>query len=162
MQFGRYLILNGSVTSQDLGEIFKPIVESFGCELWGIDFNNSGRSRLLRIYIDKTERPIDVKDCEKVSRQISGVLDVEETISGDYVLEVSSPGIDRPLFSIDQFKMYIGSKISLKSRIQKEGRRKFNGVLKKVDAQNIEVEVGKVDYVFPHSNIESANLISDY
>ena len=91
--------------SQGISELCRPVIESFDCELWGIDFKLSSRTRLLRVYIDKSEKSIEIEDCEQISKQISSVLDVEDVIQGEYVLEVSSPGIDRPLFSSEHFKL---------------------------------------------------------
>ena len=84
-----------------LKALLQPVVEALGCELWGIELQSGGKRKLLRLYIDR-EEGIGVEDCERVSRQSSSVLDVEDAISGEYVLEVSSPGMDRPLYELGQ------------------------------------------------------------
>ena len=83
-----------------IADLLRPTVEALGVELWGVDQIGQGRSSVLRVYIDKGEEGISIDDCERVSRQISGILDVEEPIAGEYTLEVSSPGMDRPLFAL--------------------------------------------------------------
>ena len=99
--------------SQGISELCRPVIESFDCELWGIDFKLSSRTRLLRVYIDKSEKSIEIEDCEQISKQISSVLDVEDVIQGEYVLEVSSPGIDRPLFRVNTLKNMLDQEFSV-------------------------------------------------
>ena len=148
--------------SQGISELCRPVIESFDCELWGIDFKLSSRNRLLRVYIDKSERSIEIEDCEQISKQISSVLDVEDVIQGEYVLEVSSPGIDRPLFSSEHFKKYVGSRVFCKLRIPKYGRRKFNGILSGAGDSDIEIKMDDASYSLSYIEIENANLIYDY
>lgn len=111
-------------------KIVAPVVTGLGYEFWGCELLSSGHSK-LRIYID-SEEGIDVEDCATVSRQVSAVLDVEDPIPGEYVLEVSSPGIDRPLFYIEQYQRYIGENIKLRLKMPLAGRRNFAGQLKAV------------------------------
>jgi ribosome maturation factor RimP len=92
---------------EHLVNIIQPIVEGLGYECWGIEFNAHPQHGLLRVYIDKAEG-ILIDDCSKVSHQLSGVLDVEDPIPGNYNLEVSSPGADRPFFKAQQFERFIG------------------------------------------------------
>ena len=91
---------------------------------------------MLRVYID-SENGVGVDDCAKVSRQVSGVLDVEDPISGEYTLEVSSPGMDRPLFKLSQYQDYIGHVVQLRLRMPFDGRRKFKGVLNGIEDEDI-------------------------
>ena len=109
-----------------LKALLQPVVEALGCELWGLQLESGGKRKLLRIYIDR-EEGIAVEDCERVSRQSSAVLDVEDAISGEYVLEVSSPGMDRPLYELSQYERYIGEDVSLRLRFAYDGRRNFKG-----------------------------------
>ena len=83
-------------------DIVQPTVEALGLKLWGVEHIQNGRYSVLRIFIDN-EDTVNLTDCERASRQISAVLDVEDPISGEYTLEVSSPGLERPLFKLDQF-----------------------------------------------------------
>ena len=91
-----------------LETIIEPIVTSLEYDLWGVEFVSQGRNSMLRIYIDR-ENGISLEDCEAVSRQVSAVLDVEDPIADEYTLEVSSPGLDRPLFKLEQYVALAGS-----------------------------------------------------
>jgi ribosome maturation factor RimP len=118
-------------------------VEALGYELVGIEFLR-GRQSTLRIYID-SENGITVEDCADVSHQVSAVLDVEDPISVAYSLEVSSPGLDRPLFTAAQFTQFIGEEVSLVLRIAMQNRRKWQGIIKTVDGEMITVTVEEKD-----------------
>ncbi|GAB7533604.1 ribosome maturation factor RimP [Pseudomonas sp. 3A(2025)] len=143
---------------EQLQALLAPVVEALGYQCWGIEFISQGRHSLLRIYIDK-EDGILVDDCEIVSRQISGVLDVEDPISSEYTLEVSSPGMDRPLFSIEQFAAHAGQQVKIKLRSPFEGRRNFQGVLRGVEEQDVVVQVDSNEYLLPIDLIDKANII---
>nr|WP_251702194.1 ribosome maturation factor RimP [Pseudomonas boanensis] len=138
--------------------LLAPVVEALGYQCWGIEFLSQGRHSLLRIYIDH-ENGILVEDCEKVSRQISGVLDVEDPISSEYTLEVSSPGMDRPLFTIEQFAAHAGELVKIKLRSPYEGRRNFQGLLRGVEDQDVVVLVDDHEYLLPIDSIDKANII---
>src|SRR5471030_57429 len=135
-------------------------VEALGYELVGIEFLR-GRQSTLRIYID-SENGITVEDCADVSHQVSAVLDVEDPISVAYSLEVSSPGLDRPLFTAAQFAQFIGEEVSLVLRIAMQNRRKWQGIIKTVDGEMITVTVEEKDEVFALSNIQKANLVPHF
>jgi len=109
---------------EELQALLAPVVVALGYECWGIEFSAQGRHSMLRVYIDK-EGGVLVDDCAIVSRQISGVLDVEDPIAVEYTLEVSSPGMERPLFTIEQFAKYAGEQVKIKLRSPFEGRRNF-------------------------------------
>lgn len=108
--------------------LLEPTVRGLGYELLGIERGGSGRSRLLRLYIDQ-ERGVGVEDCERVSRQISDLLDVEQAVGGEYTLEVSSPGIERPLFTLDQHRRFLGHRVAVRLRRMLDGRRRLQGKL---------------------------------
>jgi ribosome maturation factor RimP len=135
------------------------VVEALGCELWCLELQTGGKTKLLRIYIDRAEDGIGVDDCERVSRQASAVLDVEEAINGEYILEVSSPGMDRPLYELSQYEQYIGEDISLRLRFPYEGRRNFKGRLTGIDDDEIVLVVTDHEFLFPVEGIEKANVI---
>ena len=116
---------------------------------------------MLRIYID-AEAGIDVEGCAKVSRQVSGVLDVEDPISGEYTLEVSSPGMDRPLFTLEQYKAYVGHVVQLKLRMPFDGRRNFKGVLSGIEDEDIVLIVDQDEYLLPIDHIEKANIVPQF
>ena len=113
---------------------------------------------MLRVYIDK-EGGVLVDDCAIVSRQISGVLDVEDPIAVEYTLEVSSPGMERPLFTLEQFAKYAGEQVKIKLRSPFEGRRNFQGLLKGVEEQDVIVQADEHEYLLPVDSIEKANII---
>ena len=143
---------------EQLQAILAPVVEALGYECWGVEFISQGRHSLLRVYIDHANG-IQVDDCEKVSRQVSGVLDVEDPISSEYTLEVSSPGMDRPLFTLEQFAKHAGEQVKIKLRSPFEGRRNFQGLLKGVEEQDVIVQADEHEYLLPVDSIEKANII---
>ena len=96
------------------------------------------------MYIEH-EEGIGIEDCEKVSRQVSALLDVEDPITGEYTLEVSSPGMDRPLFTAEQFALYVGEKVNVRLRSALQGRRRFKGVIKKVVDDRIGLAIDAID-----------------
>jgi ribosome maturation factor RimP len=144
-----------------LHELIEPGVVSLGFELWGIEYLADGVHSVLRVYID-AENGITVDDCAKVSHQISGVLDVEEPISGQYNLEVSSPGLDRPLFTLEQFVAFTGHKVEIRLRVPFEGRRKFKGLLNGVEGDEVLVVVDKEEYLLPIDSIDRANVVPQF
>jgi len=143
---------------EQLQALLAPVVEALGYQCWGIEFLSQGRHSLLRVYIDH-ENGILIDDCEKVSRQISGVLDVEDPISSEYTLEVSSPGMDRPLFRLEQFAAHAGELVKIKLRSPYEGRRNFQGLLRGVEEQDVVVLVEDHEYLLPIDMIDKANII---
>jgi ribosome maturation factor RimP len=134
-------------------------VESLGYELVGVEYIKGGQDTVLRIYID-AEQGISIEDCERVSHQISGILDVEEPITSAYSLEVSSPGFDRPLFKATDFERFAGSPAKVSLKIPVNGRRNFTGVLQGFDNENILIEVDGEEYELPFSRLARARLIA--
>lgn len=143
---------------EQLQALLAPVVEALGYQCWGIEFISQGLHSLLRVYIDHANG-ILIDDCEKVSRQLSGVLDVEDPISVDYTLEVSSPGMDRPLFTIEQYVAHVGDQVKIKLRSPFEGRRNFQGLLRGVEEQDVVVLVDDHEYLLPIDMIDKANII---
>jgi len=146
---------------EQLQSMLAPVIEALGYQCWGIEFQSQGRHSLLRIYIDHADGVL-VEDCEKVSRQISGVLDVEDPISAEYTLEVSSPGMDRPLFTIEQFLLHIGEQVKIKLRTPFDGRRNFQGLLRGVEDQDVVVLMEDHEYLLPIDSIDKANIIPSF
>ncbi|GGO88629.1 ribosome maturation factor RimP [Marinobacterium nitratireducens] len=144
-----------------LHELIEPSVTALGFELWGIEYVAQGAHSVLRIYID-SEDGISVDDCAKVSHQVSGILDVEEPISGQYNLEVSSPGMDRPLFTLEQFAAWAGHQVQLRLRVPFEGRRKFKGLLNGVEGDEVLLVVDKEEYLLPIDLIDRANIVPQF
>ena len=139
-------------------ELIGTTVQALGLELWGVELLQQGRYSLLRVYIER-EEGVTIEDCEKVSRQVSALLDVEDPIAGEYTLEVSSPGVDRPLFSVDQYAKYVGSEVNLKLRRAVDGRRKFKGQIIKVSGDIVGLLVEGTEYDLEHSEIEKASIV---
>ncbi len=142
---------------QKIVALLEPTVEALGFELWGIEYQSQGRHTLLRLYIDG-ENGVTVDNCAEVSRHVSGVLDVEDPITGEYTLEVSSPGVDRLLFRLDHYTTYVGEWIELRLRTPFEGRRKFKGTLKGIEGEDVVVQVDDHEFLLPHSAIEKAQV----
>ncbi|MGR8920911.1 MAG: ribosome maturation factor RimP [Gammaproteobacteria bacterium] len=140
-----------------LVELLEPTVNGLGYELLGIERGRSGGGDLVRLYIDQDEG-ITVEDCEQVSRQVSDVLDVEDAIAGEYTLEVSSPGVDRPLFTLDQHTRFIGEEIRLKLRKLVNGRRRVAGVLRAVRDESLIVDVEGEEFSVPYPEVERSRL----
>ncbi|OUS31329.1 ribosome maturation factor RimP [Thalassotalea sp. 42_200_T64] len=146
---------------QKLSEMLRPSVEMTGVELLGIEYISAGNNSVLRLYIDH-ENGIDVDNCAEVSRQVSAILDVEDPISTEYSLEVSSPGVDRPLFTKPHFEAVVGETVEVKLGMPLNGRRKFKGLLETVEGDNLVVVVDGEDFDLPISNIDKANLIAKF
>ena len=165
--------------TQALQDLIAPAVQACGVDLWGIEFMPQGKRSLLRIYIDKNVegdaepvinedgeieqgRGIGVQDCVRVTQQVGAMLDVHDPILGEYALEVSSPGWDRPFFQLEQLSEYIGQQVALRLISAVENRRKFQAKLVAVDLENeiiqVEVEQQQVLEIDSH-NIDKANLI---
>lgn len=141
----------------ELADLLRATVEAMGFTLWGLEFRAQGKNSLLRVYIDR-EAGVQVDDCAQVSRQISGILDVEDPIAGEYNLEVSSPGIDRLLFSLEQCQQYVGEWLEVKLRVPFEGRKNFNGTLVGIEDQDVVVRIDDDEYVLPFDSIDKAKV----
>ena len=142
---------------QQIVELLQSTVEALGFELWGVEYLSQGKHSVLRVYIER-EEGISIDDCAAVSGQIGSVMDVEDPITGEYTLEVSSPGVDRLLFKPEQYQGYIGEPIELRLRSAYEGRRKFKGILKGLEGEDIVVQVDDHEYLLPHGTIEKARV----
>jgi len=150
-------------TQDRLTELVASAVEPLGYELLGVEYIAQGRHSVLRIYIDSPEG-ITLEDCERASRQVSAVLDVEEPIKGQYTLEMSSPGLDRPLFTAGQFARFVGHQVRLRLRMPVHGQRKLTATLLGVDDAMIRVQApdSEEEWQIPLDDIEKANLVPDY
>lgn len=163
---------------QALLDIIAPAVAVCDVDLWGIEFIQQGRRSLLRIYIDKPAieaaddavdladpddsgrgRGVDVNDCVRVTHQVNGVLDVHDPIAGEYALEVSSPGWDRPFFSLAQMQAYVGQTVALRLIAPVDNRRKMTGLLQELNAQGLTIVVDGKALEIDGDNIDKANLV---
>ena len=146
---------------QKLTEMLRPAVEEVGKELLGCEFISAGNHSVLRLFIEH-ENGIDVDDCAEVSRQVGAILDVEDPISTEYNLEVSSPGLDRPLFELAQFEAVIGETINVRLSIPLNGRRKFKGKLVSIENDTLVVSLDGEEYELIISNVDKANLVYNF
>lgn len=148
-----------SAKLKQLEDILRPVVEGLGFEYWGIEYRSQGHHSKLRVFIEDAENGISIEDCEKVSRQISGVMDVEDPIQSEYTLEVSSPGMDRPLFRLEHYEAFAGQQVQIRLRMAFEGRRKFSGLIKGVEGDDVIVIVDDHEYLLPFDSIERAHIV---
>ena len=146
--------------SEQLTALIAPVVKALGCELWGIEQLSMGRHSMLKVYIDAPEG-VDIEDCARVSRQVSSLLDVEDPMSGKYTLEVSSPGLDRRLFRLDQYPAYVGSDVKISLKRPYQGRRKYSGQLRGIEGGDVVLGREDEELLFPFEEIEKANLVPD-
>lgn len=142
----------------ELTALVEPVVAGLGLELWGVDMIVQGRTKTLCVYIER-ESGVGVEDCEAVSRQLSSLFDVEDPIAGEYTLEVSSPGLDRPLFKTEHYARFIGETVKIKLRQAFDGRRNYRGLLRAVENDEVFVEVDGDEYILPIETIEKANIV---
>ena len=138
-----------------LTQLLRPTVESMGYSLWGIELISPARRPTVRLYIE-AESGVTVDDCAQVSHQVSGILDVEDPISGEYTLEVSSPGVDRLLFHPEQYPPYIGEMVDVRLRLPVDGRRRFKGNLAAAEKETIVIEVDDQPYELPLRSVDRA------
>ena len=144
-----------------LVELIEPIVEGLGYECVGIEYNPHPQHGMLRIYID-SENGILVDDCTKVSHQLSGMLDVEDPIQGEYQLEVSSPGADRPFFKLSQFEQFIGSTVMLNLFKPIDKRRKLTGQIQAIIGDEVVLLEGEQTINVPFQAMSKARLVPEY
>jgi ribosome maturation factor RimP len=147
----------GDITLQDR---LASLVSAMGYEFVGCELQRQGRRSVLRIFID-SEKGVTLEDCSRVSYQVSAMLDVDDPIQGEYTLEISSPGLDRPLFKIEHYQKMIGNRIKVRLYAPIDERRKFVGVLLQVEGMDIHLQVDDKKIVLPFSNIEKANVIAE-
>ncbi len=137
--------------------LLTPVVEGMGYELVGVEYHPSRGQAMLRVFIDRPEG-IEIDDCARVSHQISGVLDVEDPIAGEYLLEVSSPGIDRPVFKSTDYERFAGEQIRLRVRGLVEGRRKYHGRLIGLRDEQVIIDEQGEEVAVPLTAIDRAHI----
>jgi len=146
---------------RQLTEMLEAPVAASGYELVGLEFIRAGEHSTLRIFIDH-ENGINVDDCAEVSRQVSAVMDVEDPISVAYNLEVSSPGLERPLFKAEHYQQFIGHEVNLVLKMAMGNRRKWKGVIDAVEGETVTLTVDGEKEEFALSNVSKANLIPKF
>ena len=158
--------------AEDIARLLAPTVTSLGLELLGIEYLPASGGALVRLYIDVPQvegagaeveqRSVGIEDCESVSREVSAQLDVEDPITGNYTLEVSSPGIDRPLFGAAQFARFIGESAKVTLKLPQDGRRRLQGAILRVEGETIVFAVDNAEFVVDAGNIDKARLVPDW
>ncbi len=144
-----------------LTKLLQPLVEELGYEFVGLEQNSHPKNGLVRIYIDR-ESGIDLDDCGAVSREVAALLDVENPIAGHYNLEISSPGLDRPLFTPEQFERFAGEEVKVTLFAPEDGRRKFSGHILAVRDEVVQLDIGDAEIALNFANIAKARLVPDY
>lgn len=147
---------------EELNVLLAPVISDLGLELVGIEFSPGRGGSLVRVYVDAPERPVTIDDCERASREISALLDVNDPVAGRYTLEVSSPGLDRPLFTPAQFARFVGQAVKINVNLPLDGRRRFHGTIKEVEGDRIVIEQDGEPVAIAHANVAKARLAPDY
>jgi ribosome maturation factor RimP len=151
-----------TVLDNELQNLLAPVVTALGYELVGVVcLSQGGHQTLLRVYIDSPDG-IKIEDCERVSYQVSGVLEVHDPIAKEYTLEVSSPGLDRPLFTLEHFIQFVGHQVKVCLARPISGRRHFTGMLQRVQDRNVIVEADGTEYDLPYDQIDKAHLVPSF
>jgi ribosome maturation factor RimP len=150
------------MTNEDLTRLLEPAIADLGLELVGIEFGPGAGGSLLRVYIDESERGVTIDDCERVSREISALLDVNDPVAGRYTLEVSSPGLERPLFTPEHFARFLGAAVKVVVNLPIDGRRRFQGPIESVEGDRITLMQDGAPVAIVHANIAKAHLAPDY
>lgn len=149
---------------EQLGELLGPAIADLGdgLFLWGIEFVPGAQQSLLRVYVDVEGRGVGIEDCEKVSREISALLDISDPIPGNYNLEVSSPGLDRPLFNASHYARFVGAQAKLALLVPVEGRRRLSGRIVEVEDDAVLIAEESVQIRVPLGNVQKARLVPQF
>ena len=159
---------------ENIWDFLSPIVEGMDFTFVGASLGQAESGLTLRVYIDKEytgnevgigedgpdRSGIVVEDCAAVSRQVGAALDVEDLIAGEYCLEVSSPGVDRPLFSVEDFEQQLGNTVKVRLAVSASNRRNYKGVVKQVEDGRVTVEIDGEQHELVVRDIEMANLVT--
>jgi len=149
------------LSSATLTRLLQPLVEDLGYEFVGLEHASNPKNPVLVVYIDRPEG-IGIEDCERVSREVAALLDVEDPIPGHYNLEVSSPGLDRPLFTADHYRRFAGETVKLTAWSPVGGRRKFQGELLGCEDDRVRILQDGAEVEVELANIAKARLVPDY
>ena len=141
----------------------EPLIAENGMELIDVEYVKEGAEWYLRLFLDKEgEEGIDLDDCELISRKFSDVLEEKDPISQAYRLEVSSPGIERPLKRTKDFQRFQGEKVQVKTFSEVEGKKQFIGILQETTEETVTVDVDGTSIVIPRMQIGKANLVWEF
>lgn len=150
-----------AASTAQIQELIAPVVIDLGFEFWGLEYQTQSGAALLRVFIE-SPNGISVDDCAKVSREVSLLLDVEDPIRSEYRLEVSSPGMSRPFFTLDQYSRYSGFFVKIKLRFAFEGRRQFKGLLAGVENDEVLIRDGEDEYSLPFEAIDKGSMLPQF
>jgi ribosome maturation factor RimP len=150
--------MNKNALVDKLMNLIEPITEQLNYELYHLEYVKEGQDNYLRIYIEKENGGISLEDCEKVSRAISDMLDLEDPISDSYYLEVSSPGIDRILYTNKHLERYIGSNVLIKISGLLNGNKKFEGELLGFNSEELKIKCQDEEISIPRDKVSSVSL----
>lgn len=145
--------------AERIAELITPAIEAMGFDLVRVQVSGSQRPTLQIMAEPASGRTMSVDDCAEVSRAISAVLDVEDPIAGSYSLEVSSPGIDRPLTRPKDYERFIGHEAKVETNAPLDGRKRFKGPIRSVAAEAVEMTVDGADIRIPFAAIHKAKLV---
>ena len=149
-----------ALTVQHIHQLLEPGAEALDYELLAVELSGS-ESQILRIYIDR-EDGVTIDDCAKASRQFSAILDVEDPMTNRYTLEVSSPGLDRPLAKPEHFQAQIGEKVKIKTATLIDGRRRFTGIVESASEQSVVLDIDGEPVELHFTDMDRARLVYDY
>lgn len=144
--------------TEKVEQLVAPILEKDGFELVEVEYKKEGQNWFLRIFMDHEGKPIDLDDCSRISEQVSDVLDREDPIPGAYILEISSPGAERPLKKQKDFERAIGKNVHVSTYEPIDGKKAFEGILELVEADHINVNDNGHVIQIPHSKVAKARL----
>ncbi len=142
-------------------DLLTPTVEASGCSIWGVEWLVSARKAKLCLYIDRPEG-ISIDDCERVSRLIGDVLDIAGIVDQKYELEVSSPGLDRILFTADHYQLSVGHKVEARLNYPLDGRKRVTGILVGLRDDEVVVQEDDIEYLLPLENIQRARVVPQF
>ena len=156
-----------SEKANQIAHLLAPTVQALGLELLGAEYLPAPGSATLRLYIDVQEseresRFVNIEDCEAVSREVSAQLDVEDPITGNYTLEVSSPGVDRPLFSLDHYARFVDESAKVVLKLPQDGRRRLQGRISRIEGENVIFTVDDAELTVSFDNIDKGRLVPDW
>ncbi len=153
---------DGVLDTSELSARFVPVLADVGLECLGVEWGGDGHRGTLRVYIEAAGREVDLDDCERASHALSAFLDTEDPIAGAYVLEVSSPGIDRPIFTAGQFARHLGAEVRVTLKLPIQGRRRFRGRIHSVASARITIDAEGTTTEFDIADVEAARLVPDW
>lgn len=149
------------IANDALEPVLDPTISGLGYELLGIERQRLPRGLLLRLYIDGPDG-ITHHDCERVTLQVRDLLEAENLVRGEYFLEVSSPGFDRPLFKLEHYRRFCGATVQLRLRMPVQDRRRLQGVLTQVDDTMVAIVAGNERFCVPFNVIERARIVPEW